>query len=163
MEELILENGVLRRDPVKQGTYCDNNVITPFKGRTINIDKPIIVYRNLTREGKVYSIKQGSLVVAHTTAICIREPEFIVSPSGKRRALKEMRRNVHAYIKGMYDTDGMGTSAHNNDLPAHIKYKPFNKLGFYCDNLTTKPFEVIGATFCIINKDGVRAAYTTKK
>jgi len=161
MNKLIQIEGLLR-DSKQPKNHADDNHIIPFKGRTIDADRPIEVYRNLNRKGKWYSIRQGSHVVGHTTAICVRDAKFIVRESGKKRAISEMQRNVHAYIEGMYSTSGMGTTASRNDLPAHIQYHPYNDLKFFCANLTVKPFEVKGANFCIVSEEGVRAAYTYK-
>jgi len=61
------------------------NEIISFKGRTLNAEKPIHVYRNLNRSGKVYSIRQQGVVVGHTTAICLRQCTFVVNGSGKDR------------------------------------------------------------------------------
>lgn len=154
--KLVLIDGLLR---IEANTYGDDNIVYPFKGRTIDISKPILVYRNLNKKGKWYSVKQNGLVVAHTTAICVRNVKFIVNNCGKNKAIKEQQRNVHAYIKGEYDTSGMGTTAKRNNLAAIIEYSPFNELKFHCKNLISKIFEVKGARFCIINEDGVKASY----
>lgn len=163
MNKLIQIEGLLRNSKLAKN-HSDENYIIPFKGRTIDADKVIAVYRNLNRKGKWYSIRQGSHVVGHTTAICIRDAKFIVRESGKKRAISEMQRNVHAYIEGMYTTSGCGVSASPNDraLPARIQYHPYNKLRFFCGNLTSNVFEVKGADFCVVNENGVGAAYTHK-
>lgn len=161
MCKLVNIDGLLRRP--RQGHEADDNIITPFKGRTIDTDKPIEVYRNLNRKGKVYSIRQDGKVVAHTTAIVLGSVEFVVNESGKKRAIATQQRNVHAFIRGKYGTSGMGTTAKRNDLPTIIKYHPFNDMGFYCDNLTSKPYELKGAMCVIISEEGVRASYTYRK
>lgn len=135
-----------------------DNIITPFKGRTLDTTKYLEVYRNLHKKGRVYSIRQNGLVVAHTTAICLSNVEFIVNSSGKKKAIKTMERNVHAYIKGGYQTHALGRTAKDNTLPIEVKYNPFNDLGFYAAN-KKKKVELTGAKCCIINQDGVRAAY----
>ena len=137
------------------------NKITSFKNREINFDKPVKVYRNLTRKGKIYSIQQNGLVVGHGTCITMSNCKFKVNPSGKKRALETGIRNVHAYIEGNIALKGvMGTTAQeaeerNDQLPAKITYYPFDKKGFVCKNLTIDPYEVKGAMGVIINKYGV--------
>jgi hypothetical protein len=60
------------------------------------------VYRNLTRgdfsvQGKV----NGSWkVIDHVDKITLRNPRFLVSESGRRRVVRERRKNVHAKIEG---------------------------------------------------------------
>lgn len=138
---------------------ANDNIILPFKKRTIDTSKPIEVYRNLNRKGKVYSIRQNGIVVAHSTAICIRDAQFLVNKSGKEKAIKTKTRNVHAFVRGFYATSGMGTTAKNNDLPIFIHYNPFKPWGFY-HIYGDKTIELKGARFCIANEDGLRAAYT---
>jgi hypothetical protein len=160
MKNLIEVDGLLR---IPDNKYGDKNVVYPFKGRTIDIDKPIYVYRNLNRKGKWYSIKQDGVVVAHSTAICIRSVECVIMKSGKEKAIKTQQRNVHAYLKGMYDTSGMGTTADRNDLPCVFKYNPFSELGFYNDTMTSRTFEILGARFVIVNHEGVKGSYVNSK
>lgn len=142
------------------------NKITSFKNREIDFEKPVKVYRNLTRKGKIYSIQQNGLVVAHGTCITMSNCKFKVNASGKKRALETGIRNVHAFIEGKISKRGiMGTTAEqaeerNHNLPAKISYYPFDKSGFVCKNLTIEPKEIKGAMGVIINKYGVSAAYT---
>jgi hypothetical protein len=160
MVELIDIDGFLR---IPNNKYGDGNEVYSFKGRTIDTEKPIFVYRNLNKKGKWYSIKQNGVVVAHATAICIRNVECVISEKGKARAIQNKTRNVHAYLKGYYETSGMGTTANRNDLPCQFKYDPFSTLGFYNDTMTINTKEIKGARFVIINHDGVRGSYVNFK
>jgi hypothetical protein len=137
---------------------ANDNIIIPFKNRLIDKHKQIKVYRNLHKKGKWYSIKQDNLVVAHAKRLCLSNPRFLINQSGKDRAINEKQRNVHAFIVGYLKQSGMGQTALDN-LPATIKYEPFSEYGFFCDNLTVNKFEVLSAEFCIINENGVSAAY----
>lgn len=138
---------------------ADDNVVFPYKGRSIDVSKPIRVYRNLTKKGKWYSVVQNRLTIAHSTAICIRNAKFVVNEKTRNRVLKNKRKEFHAYIEGIYATSGMGTTAKKNDLPAQIKYNPFLHESFICDNLTEKPFKVTNAKFVICNEEGVKGTY----
>ena len=62
--------------------------------------KPVQIYRNLNRRGRVYSIRQNGLVVAHTDKIALRNVEFRVQPAGLAKLRRTKKRNVHAYITG---------------------------------------------------------------
>ena len=77
--------------------------ITPYKARTIDLTKPVKVYKNLTN-GK-WSIKQGNHVVAHADELFLRDPYFEVNENGRQRVIRERKKYVHAYICGMLDTD----------------------------------------------------------
>lgn len=157
--KLIEIDGLLKRPKHIQGMEADANQIKPFKGRTIDTEKPIDVYRNLNRKGKVYSIRQNGKVVAHTTAICLRDCVFIVNKSGKTRAIKSMQRNVHAFIRGLYATSGMGADASITSKPfgLSVTYSPFEKKGFYT---RISGNELKGARFVVVNEQGVGASYT---
>lgn len=143
------------------------NRITRYKGRQIDYYSPVYVYRNLNSKKLSYSIRQKGLVVAHSDALTLRDAQFIVSDKGRKRVQKEKRKNVHAFIKAYVAMNGvMGTDAVSTEkpserlpLPARIKYNPYNDLGFHCDNLTKKPFEVRTAFGVIINSKGVFATY----
>jgi hypothetical protein len=160
MNLIINEQGLLK-DP-NQDKFADDNIVHSFKGRTINKLLPIIVYRNLTKKGRWYSIKQKGQVVAHAQALCIRDCEFIVNEKGRLRIIKRKQKEVHAYIKGLYATSGMGSTAKKNDLPVPIFYDPYSVDSFITHNFTPT-HKVKAARFCICNQDGVRAAYTERK
>tara|TARA_Y100001938_G_C7970664_1_gene369174 strand:- start:236 stop:640 length:405 start_codon:yes stop_codon:yes gene_type:complete len=61
--------------------------------------KPVEVYFNLHR--KEFSIRQDGLVVQHMMHLDLQDVTFHVQPAGNAKVRKEMRKNVHAYIKGM--------------------------------------------------------------
>ena len=58
------------------------------------------VYFNLHR--KLWSVRDLStgLVVDHVDEIAIKDPSFAVQPAGRRKVLKEGRKNVHAFVRG---------------------------------------------------------------
>lgn len=156
MKTFINKKGLLK---IRGNRYADDNEVYSYKGRTIDLKKPIYVYRNLHKEGIWYSVKQGNLVVAHAQLMVMGDCEFIVNEKGRQRVLKEKRKNLHAYIKGYYTTSGMGTTAAKNDLPAMIEYNPYFNKTFMCSNLTVKPYSVKSAMVVILSSV-VRAAYT---
>ena len=61
--------------------------------------KPVEVYFNLHE--KMFSIRQDGLVAQHLMHLDLQDVTFHVQPAGNARVRKEMRKNVHAYIKGM--------------------------------------------------------------
>jgi len=65
----------------------------------------VFVYRNLHKEGNVYSLKAldgpaKGRVVAHAHGVMLEDCQFVVSETGRKRVLKEKRKNVHAGIVG---------------------------------------------------------------
>lgn len=151
----IIIDGKLK---IPNNKYTDHNEVFSFKGRTIDLEKPIRIYRNLNKKGKWYSVVQNRLTVAHTTAICIHTCKFVVNEKTRDKIRKTGNKEFHAYIEGFYTTSGMGTSAQKNDLPVEIVYNPFNHDRFITTKFTPQ-FEPKGARFCICNKEGVKAAY----
>lgn len=63
------------------------------------------VYRNLNRKGVVYSLKaldgpHKGKVIAYSDNFAVINARFVVSESGRKRAVKEQKRNVHAGVVG---------------------------------------------------------------
>lgn len=56
------------------------------------------VYFNLNK--KCFSIRRKGIVVAHVDKVFVTNALFKVSEAGRRRVLKEKRKNVHAYVVG---------------------------------------------------------------
>jgi len=63
----------------------------------------VFVYYNLHK--KVWSIKdlKTGKVIGRTDAVYLQDCEMKVSQAGRRRVLKERRKNVHAGIVGTWD------------------------------------------------------------
>ena len=61
-------------------------------------NKNIEVYYNLRK--KCLSVRKRGLVVDHVRSILLKNAEFVVQPAGRKRVLKEKRKNVHAYVRG---------------------------------------------------------------
>ena len=119
-------------------------MIVSFKNRTIIKDKPILIYRNLHKKGKVYSIRQNSLVVGHTTNISLKNVKFIINMGGKKKAIESGIRNVHAFVSGIISNE-----KHTTELK--VKYNPFIDKGFYYDENN----EISEALFININETGL--------
>lgn len=90
--------------------------VISFKGRWIDRNKIVHVYRNLNSGGDPklrWSIRQGSVVVGHSDRLLLYRAEMVIQPAGVAKCHREGRKNVHAYIKGHFcdeltyiDTDG---------------------------------------------------------
>lgn len=98
-----------------------------FKGRKIDVSKKVRIYRNLNRKGKIYSIKQDNLVVAHTEDFIIKSVSFIINRAGKNRAIQTKTRNVHAFLEG-YLTDFNSIEL---QFCYNLNYNPFSEKGFF--------------------------------
>jgi hypothetical protein len=127
----------------------DYNTVYSYKGRTINLEKPIKVYKNLHKD--CYSIKQGILVVAHAERVCLKDVTFEVNEKNRQKVIKTKQKNVHAFIKGFYDT----YESERKDLSVEVYYNPY-KTESFINKQTNRP--LIEARFVIADKNGVRAS-----
>ena len=127
------------------------NQIIPYKSREFNINKPVEIYRCLNRHGKVYSIRQNGVVVAHTNSIQLHDCEFVINPSGKKRVFKTKQRNVHAFIKGFIQHE-----THHITMSGFITYNPFKDQHFmFNTEYTEGPIQK--AQLVNIDDSGVKA------
>jgi hypothetical protein len=123
-------------------------MIIPYKNRLLNPDKPVKVYRCLNRKGHVFSIQQNGYVVGHTTDVVINNAVFKINEKGKKRAIEEKVRNVHAFIVGNVEK----TCSGNGELKK-ISYNPFSDMGFYYISTQKEVEDIVD---CVkINQDGV--------
>jgi hypothetical protein len=66
--------------------------------RAKEIQMRVDVYYNL--RWKTYSIRHKGIVVQHADNVIIENAEYAVGKAGRKRVLKEKRKNVHAYVRG---------------------------------------------------------------
>ena len=59
------------------------------------------VYRNLHKN--VWSVrdKRTGRVIDHQERVVIRNARFVVQPAGRAKVLREQRKNVHAFARGL--------------------------------------------------------------
>jgi hypothetical protein len=102
------------------------------------------IYRNLHR--KDWSIRNKGIVTQHTKTTAISPAKFVVQPAGRKKVLKEQRKNVHAFIRGQV-----------TDIPPNwqtwkqVKYNPYLFDHFY-DVDTLKRIDT--ATVVVLAEDG---------
>ena len=56
------------------------------------------IYYNLNKH--VLSVRQKGIVIKHTPAAEVFNAKFVVQPGGRKRVLREQRKNVHAFVRG---------------------------------------------------------------
>ena len=64
-------------------------------------DIEVDVYFNVTR--KVFSIRQDGIVIAHRSNLFLTHSKFIVRESGQKRVRETGHKNVHAFVRVMWD------------------------------------------------------------
>jgi len=103
-------------------------MIKAFKDRSINLDKPVRVYRCLHREGKTYSILQYGVVVGHCTELSLKDVRFIVHEGAQKKVRETKQKNVHAFIEGYLNPNKISLDNINDIMT--IKYNPYVNKGF---------------------------------
>ena len=73
-------------------------LIKGMKDREIDWDRRVYVYRNLHKN--CWSVRQNGLIVQHTKEVSLKDVRFLVGQTGRKKVLKEKRKNVHAGISG---------------------------------------------------------------
>ena len=143
------------------------NKIIPFKGREVNVARPVKVYRNLhakTVEHK-YSVSQDGLVVGHTNQLMLQDCRFHVSLTGQAKVRKFKRKIVHAIIIGKVSVENdLEVTADKGPLPCIITYNPYQDAQFVCRNmLYNHPIAVERGELVLLRNEGVTAFNITTK
>lgn len=93
----------------------------------------VFVYFNLHR--RLFSMKAmdgptKGKVIAHESSVLLRSPIFTVSQAGRRRVLREKRKNVHAGIVGEWIRNGEEWDAGRGMAYASVRYNPYENSSF---------------------------------
>jgi hypothetical protein len=103
------------------------------------------IYRNLNKGG--FSVKHRGKVIAVSDTIEAHQVEFRVSQAGRKRALEQRRRNVHAYAVcselPLVDTKPSNLASSTEMIP--VWYNPFKATQFRAGNIDI--FNTITAYF----------------
>jgi hypothetical protein len=129
--------------------YLQNDIHS-FKGREIDYSKPVMVYRNLTRKGQVYSIKQSGKVVAFAYRLTLKNVDFIVNHKTQAKIRINKHRQVHAYAKGFI---GATPCFRGEKEVARITYNPYHNDNFVKITSTGKTTDVF-KTECVTFGEG---------
>lgn len=112
-----------------------------YKGRSIDYNKPVMLYKNL--HNGLFSVKQDGLVVAHLDSVLLANVSFKVNEGGRRRVIREKKKNVHAFIIGyILNVNSTPMSL----LKRSITYNPYKCDYFYFKDDNSK---------AILNKDNL--------
>jgi len=91
----------------------------------VDKNKRVYVYFNLHK--KVWSVRQSGKVVEHTKDIMLKDCRFLVSEAGRKRVLREKKKNVHAGVSG-YVVDRIPDIVYESCT--HLQYHPYINKGF---------------------------------
>lgn len=87
----------------------------------MRLHERVYVYRNLHRDA--WSLRVRGRVVAHEDCVVLLNAEFKVGEKSRKRAVREKRRNVHAFVVGKYDRADVRASSLRTGVRVH--YNPF--------------------------------------
>lgn len=119
----------------------DNQLINGFKGRTLKIGDLVKVHRNLNNGLWSITAKTGEFknkVVHHCSHVSISDVKFVISEAGRKRVLKEGRKNVHAWCVGIITS--FDKTACNTDNSKQVTYDPYQHGFFFQADATPTPF-----------------------
>lgn len=98
------------------------NQYNSFKGRSIDFNKPVKIYKNL--HNGLFSVMQNNLVVAHVESFILDNVTFKVNESGRQKVLKEKKKNVHAFVIGYIKSINIESGLVNSDY-TQVRYNPY--------------------------------------
>ena len=77
-------------------------MITAYKGRELKDGMRVRVYRNLHQDQFSIQCAKTKLVLAHGTDFNLINVGFEVNLKGQKRVREEQKKNVHAFVTGIY-------------------------------------------------------------
>ena len=101
----------------------------------VNRDKRVYVYFNLHK--KCWSVRQSGKIVDHTNQVLLRDCRYLVGQAGRKKVLKEKRKNVHAGVSG-YLVDHVPTVPEGS---SELTYNPYKYETFVSKDDPCKPVE----------------------
>jgi len=109
------------------------DVRTPFKYPVATNGLRVEVYWNVPK--KLFSVRAlkglyRGLVCMHTDAILLEEVTFAVQAAGRARVLREKRKNVHAFVRGMLVSTGANVPVEVESAGWPVTYDPYRDTTF---------------------------------
>ena len=92
------------------------------------------IYRNLHK--KCFSVRQRGRVVGHlmddpTEHVLLKDVKFAVQPAGRRKVLREKRKNVHAFVRGDMVSPHSVPYPELDEFKREVTYNPYYYRTFY--------------------------------
>jgi len=119
----------------------------------------VFCYRNLNRKGVVWSVRsnRSGLVIRRSELVILRNVTLKVSQAGRKRVLRQKRKNVHAGATGILvsNTNAFRDTAWQYAW-VRVKYDPY-KAGYFVEESTGK--KVTSARYLMLRNDGAWAAF----
>ena len=97
------------------------------------------VYFNFHK--KVFSVRHKGRVIDYTKAIMLEGVKFVVNKAGRARVLKEGRKNVHAFVRGIIHEPCVSIADYKSTT---VSYNPYRS-----GNFTDKDGEPVYETYLV--------------
>jgi len=113
--------------------------------KTLQHGDKIEVYRNLHK--KCFSLRKNGIVIKHLLddeQLFIKDIKFVVRPAGRKKVLREKKKNVHAFVRGYYNAFP-GENCVYPRFRDVVAYNPYRADTFMCRGApkkTTKNVEL---------------------
>ena len=116
----------------------DDNITLPIPYHGDKVE----VYRNLhkncfsvRRKGKVIGYIEDSGIHTRDVEVYLTNVKFVVQPAGRRRVLKERRKNVHAFVRGTVTPfGGLQRKGLRRKCRRKVTYNPYKMDTFQDEN-----------------------------
>lgn len=92
----------------------------------MNVD----VYRNLHKNTWSIRSRATGLVVEHSNDVLVKDATFVVQPAGRKKVLREQKKNVHAFVRGVVEALPRVTTF-DTPCDVQVKYNPYKADHFY--------------------------------
>lgn len=117
----------------------------------------VFLYRNLHKHQ--YSVRDESIkrVIFHAHDVLVKDAKLVVGQAGRRRVLREGRKNVHAGVRGSFVASGPKAKLTKDSDWRELYYNPY-KVSQFVDKQTGEA--VTEASLVYLGPDGVWAKGT---
>ena len=93
----------------------------------MNVD----VYKNLHKDTWSVRDRSTGLVVDHDDYVVVENAQFIVQPAGRRKVLREQKKNVHAFVRGTrVPMSELSTTVRHSTPATRVSYNPYKSGAF---------------------------------
>jgi hypothetical protein len=108
----------------------------------------------------VYSIRDAAtgLVLGHGENILLSKCYFVVKATGRKRVLREKRKNVHAWVEGNFGIIHAGDDQIIPHNSVRVKYNPYENITFVREYENGVTGHILAANLVWIDKHGVYAS-----
>ena len=126
------------------GVVKSTNDHTFGQDREMTMD--VDIYRNLHRDTWSIRDRATGRVIGHSDNVLVEDATCVVQPAGRDRVLREGRKNVHAFVRGVMVTT-CETPYAKAECNVQVKYNPY-KAGHFVrvdtsDKVTSSPVAIL--------------------